>query len=76
MQGENEGGVVVYPVMQAYGSLAWEDNSEVDEAVFKLNLSAPRVKLAAPQPMVCCIPGLLVWLGNFFSYERPLRNIQ
>ena len=29
----SEGGVVVYPVMQATGSLALEDNSEVGEAV-------------------------------------------
>ena len=28
-----KGGVVAYPVMQAYGSLALEDNSEVGEAV-------------------------------------------
>ena len=28
-----EGGVVAYPVMQAYGSLALEENSEVNEAV-------------------------------------------
>ena len=28
-----EGGVVAYPVMQAYGSLALEENSEVGKAV-------------------------------------------
>ena len=27
------GGVVAYPAMQAYGSLALEDNSEIDELV-------------------------------------------
>ena len=29
----NVGGVIAYPVMQAYGSLAFENNSEVGEAM-------------------------------------------
>ena len=45
------GGVIAYPVMPAYGSLALEDNLEVREAVldrFSISPSAPVLYISHP----------------------------
>ena len=41
-----EGGVIAYPVMQAYGSLALEDNLDVNEAL----LDRSSILVSAPAP--------------------------